>query len=186
MRLFLAIELDEFIKNSISKLQHTLKSTGSAKIKYVETENIHLTLKFFGDVDNKKLEEIDEVINKTVKEFRPYILKVVNVGTFPRSNNPRVVWCGVKDKEKVTINLIKSLDNEFSNIGFKKEKSYQPHITLGRVKSIQERENLSSTLKQQKNKYFGKMSITSIKLKSSTLTPEGPIYKTIREYELGE
>lgn len=184
MRAFLAIEIEEHVKNNIKRTQDILRESQTSKIKYVETENIHLTLKFFGDINTKKQEEIDNIITESIKSYEEYILKIVNMGTFPKSNNPRVIWVGIKDKTGNTVNIIKELDNKFSEIGFKKEKSYQPHITIGRVKHITNREKLSDLLKEKRREYYGKMTVKSIKLKSSTLTPDGPIYETIKEYPL--
>lgn len=185
MRTFLAIEIEDYIKNKISETQHMIEEKDSAKIKYVETENIHLTLKFFGEIDEKQLNEIIEIIDKTIEKYGKYPLKIVNVGAFPNIYRPRVIWTGIKDKN-ITSNLIKELDTEFNKIGFKKEKEYIPHITIGRVKDVSDKEKLSDTLKLLKKRYHGKMEVKKICIKSSKLTPDGPIYKNIKEFELGD
>ena len=184
MRTFLAIEIEPYIKNKINETQQIIEDCESAKIKYVETENIHLTLKFFGDVDNNKLEEIDDIIIQSIKNYEQYNIKVVNIGAFPNIYHPKVIWTGITDKEKTTIKLIKELDKKFSKIGFKKEKDYVPHITIGRVKNISNTNKLSQTIKNLKKRYHGKMKVKKICLKSSQLTPNGPIYENIKEYEL--
>lgn len=185
MRTFLAIEIEDYIKNKISETQQLIQEKNSAKIKYVETENIHLTLKFFGEINEKQLNEITEKINNIITKYKKYSLKIVNIGAFPHIYRPRVIWTGVKDNN-ITVNLIKELDEEFNKLGFDKERDYVPHITIGRVKNVTNKEELSSTLKLLKKRYHGKMEVKKICIKSSTLTPEGPIYKNIKEFELGD
>ena len=175
MRAFLAIEIEESLKNKIKKTQQTIKNTNSAKIKYVEDENIHLTLKFFGEINQRKQKQISSIIRKTTENYETYTMKLVKVGAFPNMNRPRVIWTGIKDND-TTINLIKELDDEFNKIGFKKEHDYTPHITIGRVRDVYNKNNLSNILKQLSKTYYGKMNIKKIHLKSSTLTPTGPIY----------
>lgn len=185
MRTFLAIEIDDYIKNKINDTQKIIQEKKSAKIKYVETNNIHLTLKFFGEINEKQLKDIVEVINKTIAKYKKYSLKIVNVGAFPNIYRPRVIWTGIKDNN-ITSNLIEELDEEFSKLGFKKEKEYVPHITIGRVKDIKDKNEISNTLKVLKKQYHGKMNVKKIYLKSSKLTSDGPIYKNIKEFELGD
>lgn len=184
MRVFLAIEIEDYIKDKIKSTQDIIYENNSAKIKYVETENIHLTLKFFGEINENKLEKIKNIISSKIENHKPYTLKIVNIGAFPNISRPRVIWTGIKDNDNSTINLIKELDEEFSKIGFEKEKRYTPHITIGRVKDIYNKENTRQTLEKIKKNYHGKMEVKKIALKSSKLTPSGPIYDTIKEYKL--
>ncbi|RAP52575.1 MAG: 2'-5' RNA ligase [Methanosphaera sp. rholeuAM270] len=185
MRVFLAIEIDDYIKNKIDETQHIIRENNSANIKYVEKENIHLTIKFFGEINDKQIGNISEIVQSTVEKYEEYSLKVVNIGAFPNIYRPRVIWTAVKDKN-VSMNLIKELDEKFNKIGFKKEKDYVPHITIGRVKDIADKDVLTNTLKSLKKEYYGKMKVEKICLKSSRLTPEGPIYENIREFKLGD
>ncbi len=186
MREFLAIEIEEFLKNNIQKTQETIKNTDSCKVNYVKTENIHLTLKFFGEINDKQEKQIIKIIEKTIENYKQYTIKLAKIGAFPNINRPRVIWTGIKDKHDITIKLIKELDNEFNKIGFKKEKNYVPHITIGRVKEIHDKKLLTDTLKDLKNEYMGKLEIKSLSLKESQLTPNGPIYTTKKEFKLGE
>lgn len=184
MRTFLAIEIEPYIKDRINKTQSIIDKSDSSSVKYVESENIHLTLKFFGEVDEDKLDEIIAIVNKSIKNYEAYNIKVVNVGAFPNVYRPRVIWTGIKDKDKTTIRLIEDLDKKFHKIGFKKEKDYVPHITIGRVREVYDKDKLSQTLKSLKKEYHGKMEVKKICLKSSQLTPNGPIYENIKEFEL--
>jgi 2'-5' RNA ligase len=183
MRAFLAIEIKPYIKENIIETQDIIKESNSSNIKFVEEENIHLTLKFFGEINEETLNEISNIVEGVTAKYDKYNLKIVNVGAFPNIYNPRVIWTGVKDK-KVTSQLIEELDAEFSKIGFKKEKNIVPHITIGRVKSIDNKSKLTSTLKELKKRYHGKMEVNSICIKSSKLTPNGPIYNTVKKFNL--
>lgn len=185
MRTFLAIEIDDYIKNKINETQQIIQDDESASIKYVETENIHLTLKFFGEINEDQLDKIVEITGETIEKYEKYPLKIVNIGSFPNIYRPRVIWTGIKDKN-VTAGLIEELDEKFNEIGFEKERNYVPHITIGRVKHIDNKENLANTLKKLKKRYHGKMEVKSVCIKSSKLTPNGPIYKNIREFKLGD
>ena len=185
MRAFLAIEIEEYIKENINKTQQLIKDTDSARINYVKSDNIHLTIKFFGDIDEDKKEKICDIVNRIIVKYKTYQLKLVKVGAFRNINNPRVIWAGIKDNN-VTMNLIKELDEEFSKIGFEKERNYTPHITIGRVKNISDRRLLTDTLKRLNKEYFGKMTVKEVSLKSSVLTPNGPIYDTVEKFSLGD
>ena len=184
MRTFLAIEIEPYIKNKIEESQEIIEDSESSNIKFVEVENIHLTLKFFGEIDNTRIEQITDIVNQSIKDKETYTIKVVNIGAFPNIYNPRVIWTGIKDKNNTTVELIEELDKKFNKIGFKKEKNYVPHITIGRVISISDKEKLTQTLKKLNKKYHGKMEVKKIYLKSSKLTPNGPIYKNIKEFNL--
>lgn len=184
MRAFLAIEIEPYIKNKIEESQEIISESESSNIKYVERENIHLTLKFFGEIDDEKLDEISDIIRQSIKSYDTYTIKVVNIGAFPNIYNPRVIWAGIKDKKETTIRLIEELDKKFNRIGFKKEKSYVPHVTIGRVKNISDKQKLSQTLKSLNKRYHGKMEVKKLIIKSSTLTPDGPIYNNVKEFDL--
>ena len=107
MREFLAIEIEEFLKNNIQKTQETIKNTDSCKVNYVKTENIHLTLKFFGEINDKQEKQIIKIIEKTIENYKQYTIKLAKIGAFPNINRPRVIWTGIKDKHDITIKLIK-------------------------------------------------------------------------------
>lgn len=186
MRAFLAIEIEDFIKDNIDKTQNIIRNQECANINFVKSQNIHLTLKFFGDIDQNQQKQISNIVKECVEEYEEYELKLVNIGAFRNIYNPRVIWIGIKDKNKTTINIIKKLDEEFNKIGFKKEKDYVPHITIGRVKNISDKDKLTNIIKDMKKDYFGKMRVKQICLKSSKLTPNGPIYNTEEKFILGD
>lgn len=184
MRAFLAIELNDYVIENILKTQQVLDENTSSRLKHVERENMHLTVKFFGDINDRKLKQIKRIVNETIADYKPYTMKVAGVGAFANIKRPKTIWTTVKDKNKNTINLIRQLDEKFADIGFKKERSYKPHITISRVKQLNDADNLSGVLSNMKSNYYGKVDVKKIILKSSTLTPDGPIYKNEEEFLL--
>ncbi|MBA2862775.1 RNA 2',3'-cyclic phosphodiesterase [Methanococcus maripaludis] len=174
MRCFLAIELKSELKDILENLKKQFNLKG---IKTVEKENLHITVKFLGDVDDKKLEEIlesDLKIEKVISEIK-------GVGTFPNEEYIRVIWVGTTNLEEI----FKNIDEKLFKLGFKKEKSYDPHITLGRVKFIENdsKETLKNLIEKNKHVDFGKVEINSISLMKSTLTKEGPVYETVKKWD---
>ncbi|MDO5851879.1 MAG: RNA 2',3'-cyclic phosphodiesterase [Methanobacteriaceae archaeon] len=183
MRSFLAIEIKSELKEDILNIQKEFLDENS-RIKFVEKENLHLTLKFFGDINDKKIKEIESIITHTLSNYNSFQLNLEKIGVFPNKKHPKVIWIGTHTIDNVLVKLIKELDKEFNNIGFQKEKSYIPHLTIARVKYIDNKEKLINTLNKLQNISLGNMNITSIKLKSSKLTPNGPIYSTINSFKI--
>jgi 2'-5' RNA ligase len=182
MRVFLAIEIDEKLLDKISNVQKQFMEC-EAPVKYVETENLHCTLKFFGEIDDNKLNDIIEAIDNKIKNHEPFRVNIKKSGVFPNERYIRVLWLGMEDVEPFS-NLQKDLDEDFIKMGFKKEKSYIPHLTLGRVKGAKNKEALLQKLKDLGDVEIGEMNIEKIVLKKSELSPQGPIYTTIKEFDL--
>ncbi len=182
MRVFLAIEIDEKLLEKISNVQKQFMEC-EAPVKYVETENLHCTLKFFGEIDENKLNEIIEAIQSKIKSHEPFKINIKKTGVFPNERYIRVLWLGMEDIEPFS-NLQKDLDEDFVKMGFKKERSYVPHLTIGRVKGAKNKESLLYKLKDMGNIEIGEMDINKIVLKKSELTPAGPIYTTLKEFDL--
>lgn len=182
MRVFLAVEIDEKLLDKISNVQKQFMEC-QAPVKYVETENLHCTLKFFGEIDDNKINDIIEAIDNKIKNHEPFKVSIKKSGVFPNERYIRVLWLGMADVEQFS-NLQKDLDEDFIKMGFKKEKSYIPHLTLGRVKGAKNKEALLQKLKDLGDVEIGEMNIEKIVLKKSELSPQGPIYTTIKEFDL--
>lgn len=116
MRAFLAIELDDYVKNKIISTQDEIFNLNLGNIKFVEEENMHLTVKFFGDINKTMQCKISETVRNTLANYDPYTMKVVGIGAFPNTRRPRVIWTTVKDQNK-TENMIKQLDQGFNKLG---------------------------------------------------------------------
>ena len=170
MRLFIAIDLDN--KEYFKEIQDKIDSE-NAKIKPVLA--FHLTLKFLGEVDESKTNEIKDILNKI--EFESFSVKTTKIGVFPDMNFIRVVWVGLGPEDKI-IELQKKVDEGLKDM-FNVEKDFKPHLTLARVKFIKDKEKFVDSLKKIKvdPKEF---KVDKIKLIKSILTPEGPVYEEIK------
>jgi len=169
MRLFIAIEPPEEIKEYLSSIKlPDFKGTA------VKPSNIHLTLKFLGEVDEDKKNEIKKRLNKI--KLEPINCTTSNIGYFPSEDYIKVIWIGLEPKGKLT-NLQQEIDNQLKDL-FPKDKNFHPHLTLARVKFIEDKEKFKETIKTLKTEKH-EFTITEFKLLKSTLTKEGPIYEEI-------
>jgi len=184
MRAFIAIELPQQIKDALGNLQEQLKKSG-ADVKWVSLENIHLTLKFLGEVDDKKLEKIIEIIDGAVKDKNTFHISISSLGAFPKINYPRVIWVGIDKGDCKTKEIAKELEEKNEKIGFPREnRAFSSHITIGRTRSTLNREGLVQELRKLENNLGDKnleFVVTKITLFKSTLTPGGPIYEALKE-----
>ena len=182
MRAFLAFEVAEAVTVRLLAAEQELKKTG-ADVGIVGRENLHFTVRFLGDVPEEAAGEIDRRIQRL--ELRSMELSVKGIGVFPDLRRPRIVWAGVAAKDKPGIEglsneIIKVLDG----IGKPVDHEFHAHITLGRVRSPRNGEALASYVRNNASLDFGTTKIAALKLKSSVLTPTGPIYSDVREYVL--
>ncbi len=186
LRSFLAIELTESILKKIREVQEDLKSS-KADVKWVAPDHIHLTLKFFGNIEAYQIDSILKAITIPVQTTPPLSLMVRGMGTFPAMKNPRVIWIGVDDPDKVLIPFYKRLETELAKENFPPEdRPFQPHLTLGRMRSHQRREDLIRAMEKYREVEFGSFRVERVILFRSDLTPQGPIYTRLKEVRLGE
>lgn len=177
MRLFVAVDIPT--NTEIEGVMSYVKKAG--KVKAVEKENLHITLKFLGEVSDDKLSDIKNCIESSCKNFKKFSIKLKGLGAFPSLSKPRVIWIGVDEGKDILSEIMRRLDECFHQMGFKKEKSYVPHITIARVKGF-----IKLDPRPYLKKDFGSVIVEEIKLKKSQLTPKGPIYDDIFVLELQE
>ena len=182
IRSFLAIELDEELVPKILDVQKEFKKT-NANIKYVPSQNMHFTLKFFGNIDLDMVEDISSAVEKVIKNYSSFDLNIKNCGCFPNKKVIKVLWLGLEEGSPIK-DLQKDLDKEFRKLGFKKEKNFISHLTIGRVKSPKNKKEIREAIEKLEDIEIGQMSVSKICLKKSTLTPQGPIYEDIKVFEL--
>lgn len=182
MRAFLAFEVSPEVIESLTKVQEELKGT-KADLKLVELENLHFTVKFLGEIPESMVEEIDRRIRTLA--LSKIEVDVQGLGAFPDGKHPRVVWAGVssKDFDRISKSAQQVID-ALQGIGETDERPFHPHITVARVRSARNASELRTLLGAYATKEFGRTPIATLKLKSSTLTPSGPIYADIKVYAL--
>ncbi|MCX8202232.1 MAG: RNA 2',3'-cyclic phosphodiesterase [Candidatus Micrarchaeota archaeon] len=173
MRAFIAIELPDEIRKRLVELQNELKKEFGDSIKFVEPENLHITLRFFPELDERDISEVKKIIANT--DMGPFTARCVGLGAFPNENFIRVIWIGVDSNGKIE-SIEDKISKQLEKIGFKREANrFVSHITLGRVK---EKIKFKEQLKKYSAFDFGSFNVymKDIKLKRSQLTPKGPIY----------
>lgn len=187
MRAFIAIELSDGAKQYLAKLQTQLKKSG-ADIKWVNPSNIHLTLKFLGEINEEQLAEISGIMQKIASSQKEFVLGLGNIGAFPDISSAKVIWAGVNEGEEETKFIAKNLEEAISEIGIPKEgRPFSSHITIGRPRSGLNRTKLMQLLKELTEKPAEEkpqFKVARIALYKSTLTSEGPIYEALREVNL--
>ena len=154
------------------------------KIKWVEQNNLHLTLKFFGETDENKVIEINSVLASVSSKHRSLRLKLHNVGIFGSSYNPRVIWIGIEknsELEKLADDLLEKL----AKIGFEKDRqNFVPHLTIGRIKTIENKKQFQEIIGKYKSVELHEEEVNGFSLYESILKPAGPEYKILETYPL--
>ena len=185
IRSFLAIELPKPILRKIEEVQGDLRST-RADVRWVNPEKIHLTLKFFGNIEELRIEPIFKSIEEPIRNTLPFSLEVRGVGAFPHLRNPRVIWMGLVDGREVLVSFQKQIETQLEKIGFQPEdRPFHPHLTLGRMKSSRGKEELVGRMERHKEEEFGDFQVERVILFKSDLKPSGPIYTLLKEIKLG-
>ncbi len=185
VRSFLAIELPKPILRKIEEVQEDLK-LAHADVRWVNPEKIHLTLKFFGNIEESRIDPIFKSIEEPIQNTPPFSLRMRGVGAFPQMNNPRVIWMGLLEGREVLISFQKQIEAHLEKIGFLSEdRPFHPHLTLGRMKSSRGKRELVEKMEKHREKEFGDFQVDRVVLFKSDLKPTGPIYTPLRELRLG-
>ena len=179
IRTFIAIEIDPTHKQKLLHLISTLKSSNS-DVKWVTEHQMHLTLKFLGNIEETKVQEISDALTSIANSTREFTITLSNIGTFPNAKRPRVIWIGVnKGKNKLKL-LAGQIETELEKLDFPKEtRDFKSHLTLGRVRSPKNLQNLTKLLTEVSFQSESAIKINKLILFQSTLTPKGAIYKKI-------
>lgn len=183
MRTFVALEVsDDRVLDLLVGAQRELAATGS-DIKIVERENLHFTLKFLGEVSESEVAEADSRMKRAPP--RRVEVELKGVGAFPNPGRPSVVWAGVAPSDEVLVSPIADfVAKNLEGIGETDVRPFKAHITLARVRSRREVPGLSAVIRNNAARSFGKVLLTTLKLKESKLTPQGPVYSDIGVYPL--
>jgi 2'-5' RNA ligase len=178
IRAFLSIDIeDQELLSQIRNVQQKLDQT-AAKMKIVKIENIHFTLRFFGDTPQAKLDNIKMALDEI--DFSPFEIEIARIGSFPNKRRPRIIWVGVTQNAAEVLKLKKEIDSSLINLGYQPEKrKYTPHATIARVRFVKDSRRIADNLDYLTDEVFGKMTVEHITMMKSTLTPSGPIYEPL-------
>ncbi|HEX7320987.1 MAG TPA: RNA 2',3'-cyclic phosphodiesterase [bacterium] len=179
MRAFIAIETPAIIRDKVSKIIEAGKAKRMS-IKWVAYENLHITLKFLGEISDAAKDEIIPAIAETVASVPQFMVQVSGIGCFPGPRQPRVLWAGVIQGGDSMIAIAENLDRNMARFGCKiEDKKFHPHLTFGRVKTFCPVDDI---LKQEL--HTDAFMVDRITLFKSTLRPEGPKYDPVRTFTL--
>ena len=180
VRSFVAFDMDsESVLKRLTEVQRLLVGT-SADLKVVEPKNIHITVRFLGNVMADTVEKIFEGMKKV--QFVPFDVKVCGVGAFPDVRYPRVVWAGITGGADKLRGIFAQLEPNLRSLGFAPDqKGFSPHLTIARVRSGRNKAELARLIGENVNYEFGTVRAACLRLKRSDLTPKGPIYSTLKE-----
>lgn len=181
IRSFIAFDIDNTsVLQKMTHAQSFLVKTG-ADLKLVEPKNIHVTMRFLGDVTASLAEKIFEEMKKT--QFLPFDVKLQGIGAFPNVHYPRVLWVGITQGAEQLKSIFDQLEPRLQSLGFAPDpKGFSPHLTVARVRSGRNKAELSRIVTANAAYEFGVIRAACLTLKKSDLTPRGPIYSTIKEF----
>ena len=186
IRSFIAIPLATDIRQAAVKLLERLRQPNDG-IKWVPTDNLHLTLKFLGEVDNTEVPRVCDVIRQVTATLPPFEISFAGTGGFPQLERPRILFVGVNDPGSL-VAMVSGLESALAELGFKPEpRDYRPHLTIGRTRGGSRRADASvvERLRQEQDLQLGTMTADCVQLFASFLDKGGPTYQVMDTVELG-
>lgn len=185
IRSFIAIPLSDEISQTAKKMVQRLKDTGDG-IKWVPTDNLHLTLKFLGDVHNTEVPKVCKVVKKICQSVDPFDLHFQGAGGLPAMERARVIHAGVTDSTESLTKLVSELEIQLAQLGFKPEaRDYRPHLTLGRSKARRASREVIDRVEREKQTILGTMMVEEVQVIASFLDKHGPTYQIMDSIDLG-
>jgi len=183
-RSFIALPLSKPLRDNLITVIEEL-SRFSPKTKWVEKENLHITVRFLGDIDDEMVKKISDVLDGVARGRKPFPFEVEGVGAFPHPKRARVIWAGISQGFDEMVKIEREISDKLEGLGIpREEKAFHPHITLGRVKFPKGNLELARFIDESKGRVFGGEAVSEIILMKSTLTPKGSIYEPLHISEL--
>lgn len=183
IRSFLAIELSEELKEALEEVRYRL-DLPQFHVRWVQPKNMHLTLRFLGEIQEQDVQRASQAASNAAAKGAPFRMAVLGLGAFPSLNSPRVVWVGI-DESRPLLRLEKALSQELELAHFPlPDKTFRPHLTLGRVKSQRGKGELKRHLERNQQLSVGQMNVKHFSLIKSELKPSGPVYTQLNRFAL--
>ncbi len=181
IRAFIAVEIPEEVQSELIEIAAMFKPHIN-RASWVKHGNLHLTLKFLGDIESDRIEEISSALKEVAAGFVPFSIRFSDVGVFPDPRRPRVLWVGLGEGEKEMIRMANAIEEAMERLGFKRERRpFTPHLTLARIKGPS---NLTGPLGDFQMPNVSPVRVAGFSLIRSQLDPKGAIYTRIREFNL--
>jgi len=190
VRAFIAIELDRPMQDELARFERRLQDDPAGRfVRWVVPQNIHLTLKFLGNIQSEVVPRLADVLTDAVRQFTPFELQTQNVGAFPNLHRPNNIWVGLAGDTRQTALLTRAVEDACAGLGLPRDdRGFTPHLTLGRLKR-----EVSSGERTAVGKLIQAHSINSlvvrvdhIALISSDLRSGGPIYSRLALLRFGQ
>lgn len=185
LRLFIALPLPSEVEQKLGQIIEELRPQGG-NVKWAKPGNIHLTVKFLGDTDQKLVPKISEGVDGVAARSSAVSAVIDTVGGFPNLKRPRVIWAGASEGIEAAGKIAREVDLAMRQLRFEKEKRpFKAHLTLGRVRQGRSVDELTGVLQRYKFEPIPLL-LDRLTLFKSTLTPTGPIYDILHEAPLGQ
>ena len=190
IRAFIAIDLPPEVLQCLDDVSQQLREKLiGAPVRWVPVENIHLTLKFLGDVSGSNIDILTDLLQSIVSNVKQFELSVGGLGAYPKPHRPRVIWVGVEAPPDLMI-AQRSVESEMSRLGYARERRpFNPHLTLGRVSrhsTNQDVRNIADVIKSNNVGYLGSARVTAFHIYRSDLKPSGAVYTRLFSAILSE
>lgn len=185
LRTFIAVDIGQAIRDRAVALQETLART-CTEVKWVEPENLHVTLLFLGEVDAREVPAVCRVVADCCTQQAAFPMSIETLGCFGNVRRPRTLWIGIGTGTQELCSLHDDLEPPLLDLGCyrREERKYTPHITLGRVKSDRPSDKLPLALAKHAGWKGGEIIVPEVLVMSSELTPKGPIYTVLSRAKL--
>jgi len=187
MRVFIAIDIDEEIRKGIANLQAEMQGKVDIKksdVKWVNPKNIHLTLKFLGEIKDKDTVEVCNIAKEAASRYKGFELNIETVGFFG-GKSVRVLWVGTGNGSENLLELQKDLEQQLDSAGWPAEKrQFSGHLTLCRIRNSKAGVKLAQVTEGYRDFKLGSISVESVTVYQSQLTPSGPVYTVLGNYKL--
>ncbi len=190
LRTFIAVPLSKAVTQELDKLQRRLMRAFPAHaVRWVPAENIHLTIHFLGDILPQRIEPIKEALTVVARNVPPFSFTAGQLGAFPNTSRPRVVWVGISDTASWLALLHEAVNESMEHLGYIREaRRFSPHLTLGRIRRRAGQEdvrNVGKTLSATQIGTLGIVTVETLILFQSVLRPSGAEYTPMATFKLG-
>ena len=184
-RVFCAVELPDYVRERLREhIQRVRAAVPDAAASWTRVENIHLTLKFFGNVDVGRIPAISDAASRAVEDFSPLHIRVATTGVFPKPSRAQVLWIGVSDPSGELSSLQRQLEDECAKKGFDKEgRAYRPHLTIARLRKPEGARQLADAHLQMEFEPI-EIELNELLVFRSELSSKGSRYTAISRHKL--
>lgn len=186
MRCFIAIELPEEVRNRLVDLQGQMRSLGRA-VRWTRFEQLHLTLKFLGEVSEVRVAEVCNVAQRIADRYPPFELEIRGTGCFPPRGGVRIVWADVANPPPALLACQKDCEDTYSTMNFEREnRAYTPHLTIGRVNEMGASDRIREIVRQHESFLAGRFTAAEMTVFQSELSRGGSVYTPLAHARFGK